>query len=329
MEEFGSHHKLAQALKNALIIHALVIVFLFFYYNPPHLFDTEKPQEPHHEQAQVIIQTQPPPKTPQQALPTPPPQPVAVSKAPPVQLPPQARPLTLAQPTPQPPVAAQAKPAPAAKSASAPAHPHLAQATQGTAMAQAAAEAAHEETAQELSPAEKSPLMFDTAKEARIKHAKPRSFADLARGFIEHMNEENAPEGDGMSSQARAEATVQRIIHDNYHAKVYGLIKQAVNAERPQLYVHNTTQEQSTLQLQIARNGKLLAVRILHPCQENRAVLGTIGHDLYSIEETLNRIAKSVGLYPPIPAAYKEDTITISFPFGISTQQGFYSYYMT
>lgn len=336
MEDFSSRYTFVRSLKNALIVHVLIILFLFLYYNPPSLlFTPDKDKETEKKETQVLIEfdrekPKPAPKPitqPQQALENiviPLPSHTEEQNTP-LELP--TTPRTQAEEKPVTPIQAPEAPTPP-KPEPAPLTPpvqksipdQLPPSQEGNEQGERAQEE-HEHII------EKAPVMFDYTQQTAARGGKPRTFADLARGFMQHTqqeNENNAPSGNA------AQAQVQQILHDTYHAKVYALLKQAVNTERPQLYIHNTSNENATLLLKIARNGTLISVSIHHPAKkDDSCTMGTLAHDLQSIESTLGRIAKSVGLYPPLPTAFKANTISITFPIGINTQQGFYSYFMT
>lgn len=136
------------------------------------------------------------------------------------------------------------------------------------------------------------------------------TLGDIARGFIKSMHQEKGANPGTMIDS-------QELARQRYGTRVYTLLRHSYHATRVPTHLYNDISTGAVLVLTIKKDGTLANVELQHP---NKTL------DLREIESLLAKAAKTAGLYPPIPQQFNVDTITLSFPLGISCSRGVHLY---
>ncbi len=136
------------------------------------------------------------------------------------------------------------------------------------------------------------------------------TLAQITQGFLKSMYQERgetpAHELDALTMARQA-----------YTSKVWHILRQSVNAHKRYITLQSNVNSNTVLSMLIRKDGTLLDIKLERPLA-NR--------DVEAIEQTIVRAATTTGLYPPIPAQFHADTITLRFPLNIRGHEGMHSY---
>lgn len=137
-----------------------------------------------------------------------------------------------------------------------------------------------------------------------------QALAKISQGFIQSMEQEQG-------NTPPIQHDFDMLARHMYASKVFRMLSQTVNCHQKKTHLNKNITTDANLIIKIDSRGKLLDFVVEHP-QKNREIL--------EIEGILSTAARQAGLYPPIPASFKTDVMTLRCPVHIEGEEGFHMY---
>jgi hypothetical protein len=183
--------------------------------------------------------------------------------------------------------------------------------------AAAALQTAHAESAEHpaqppATPHPASPLAARRRWQAAQAHEATTKLAQLSSGIASALQKEDHDHHAAAATQHTVQKEMTATVRQHYFAKIWKLFKATFDSQKAPLFAQDLDVT-ATFLLIINHDGKLIDVRLHH----NR----TMG-ELAAIEELLIRTAHKVGFFPPVPASFNTDQLTVRCPIHIQTRHG-------
>lgn len=153
------------------------------------------------------------------------------------------------------------------------------------------------------------------------------TLADLAHSYMNHVRDDRHIKYNydpqqhrggmgmpGVYSPAKTSCTGKELALEMYATKVFMMMQQSAHALSSLIYAQTDFTEQSFLEITINHTGKLERVTLNPPIHEK------------DVELAVQKIVERVGLFPPIPKHFNQDSITLTFPLNIQGSKGFGRY---
>jgi hypothetical protein len=168
----------------------------------------------------------------------------------------------------------------------------------------------HENTPTDTPPVQQPIKKKKNRKSTGSSGSQNMTLAQVTQGFLKSMYQER-----GATPTTHLDA--QTLARQAYSSKVWHILRQSVNSHKRYITLQNNVNENSVLFITLRADGSLVEAYLERPVTTS---------DLRAIEQTIQKAASTTGLYPPIPAQFHADVITLRYPLNIRGHQGMHSY---
>ncbi len=157
------------------------------------------------------------------------------------------------------------------------------------------------------------PTQSGQSQRKKVSAQAAAALGSLAQGFVKSMQKEQC-------TKPTIQTTIDDMTRQRYTAKVYKMIHRAVNVRKRMLHLSDNLSTQAVLSITLDKKGVVRDVRIEHPHKTN---------NLRTIEQELCEATRSAGLYPPVPAIFNVEVLTLRFSINMECNEGFHSYHLS